>query len=444
MAIELAAARVTLFDIQELLARLNRSLPILAGRRRDIPDRHRTLEGAIRWSYELLESNQQRALRWLSPLESFDISTAVEVAKTSLDTIHSLVDKSLINRLGNGRFQLLQTVREFGMDRLDESGEGNDAAQRALLAFALRSLDQALERLHGPEQPAVLANLDSEHGNLRAAAQWAIANDRLAATQLAVRLGWYWLLRDHTGEGVSFLEALAASADGLPVGLRALLLGHYGRLLFYRGEALHADGDAAARNVLVDAEAAWQQTISERPLLPFERREHVVCLTFLGIAAGSSGDRSLARRAGLEAIAASDATGDDWCVGIAYWGLGTNLFLERCDADHRGDARALLETSVDHLRPTGDFWALGAPLLYLARQLLILGDSEQAGVIGTAALHAFQRAGGKWRMALALRHLAQVARAEGNRPEAQAKQEEADRLERELGQLASSPASRSI
>jgi predicted ATPase/DNA-binding SARP family transcriptional activator len=441
LAIELAAARITLFDTAELLARLNRALPILAGRRRDVPDRHRTLEGAIRWSYDLLESNQQHALRWLSPLESFDLSTAVEVAETSLDTLHSLVDKSLIRRVGNGRFQLLQTVREFGLDRLDESGE-SDAAHRALLRFALHSLDQALERLHGPEQPVVLANLDSEHGNLRAAAQWAITNDRLAATQLAVRLGWYWLLRDHTGEGVSFLEALAAPTDGVPIGLHALLLSHYGRLLFYRGEALRADGDAAARDVLVDAEAAWQRTIAERPLIPLERREHIACLTFLGIAAGSSGDRGLARRSGLEAIAIADATGDDWCVGIAYWGLGTNVFLDRCEAEKPDEARALLETSVDRLRPTGDFWALGAPLLYLARQLLISGDSEQARIIGTAALHAFQRAGGKWRTALALRHLAQVAQAEDNRPEAEAKQEEADRLERELGRLASSPASR--
>jgi hypothetical protein len=391
----------------------------------------------------LLESNQQHALRWLSPLESFDLSTAAAVAGTSLDTLHSLLDKNLIRRCGDNRFQLLQTVREFGMDRLDELGE-SDAAQRALLSFALQLLDQTMDRLHGPEQPSVLASLDAEHGNLRAAAQWAVKNDRLVASQLAVRLGWYWLLRDRTGEGVSFLEALAAPADELPAALHALLLGHYGRLLFYRGEALHADGDDAARLVLVDAAAAWRRAMAERPLVPGERREHVVCLTFLGIAAGSSGDRSLARGAGREAIAVAERTGDDWCTGIANWGLGTNLFLGRCEGDDPNEGRALLENSVDRLRPTGDSWALGAPLLYLARQMLILGDLDEARTTGTAALHAFQRAGGKWRTALALRHLAQVAMAEAKGPEADALQEEADRLERELGRLASGPASPTV
>ena len=166
LAIELAAARVSLFTADDLLARLNRALPILAGRRRDVPDRQRTLEGTIRWSYDLLHADQQFALRWLSPFDSFDLPTAATVTGSDLDTLHSLLDKSLIRRFGESRFQLLQTVREFGMDRLEEEGE-SEAAQRALLAYAGQLLDEASDRLRGPEQGTVLARLDIEHGNLR-------------------------------------------------------------------------------------------------------------------------------------------------------------------------------------------------------------------------------------------------------------------------------------
>jgi predicted ATPase/DNA-binding SARP family transcriptional activator len=437
LAIELAAARVSLFTLDELLVRLHRALPILTGQRRDVPERQRTLEATIRWSYDLLQPRHQRILRWLSPFDTFEPRAAERVSACDMDSLHVLLGKNLIRHAGGDRFELLQTVRQFALDRLQEHQE-SEAAYQALAGDAIDILSGAAVGLHGPEQAQSLARLDSEYGNLRAAAQWAMTDEPATSARLAVGLGWYWLLRNHTGEGVSFLQRFRTTADSLAPPLRAALLGTYGRLLFYRGEARHAISDTEdAREVLLEAEDAWErsgQDSSQRA----DCIERVATLVYLSIVAGSSGRRTLARETGLKAIAVGEATGDPWCTGLAYWALGTNVFLRRCDADNPDEVRKLLEYSIAQLRQAGDSWALGGPLLYLGRHLLAAGDTEAAFVTGTEALHAFRRVGEKWRTALALRHLANVAQTQGKSSAADSLRDEAEYLERELGDLATS------
>ena len=371
----------------------------------------------------------------MSPLESFDLGAAERLGDCSIESIHSLLDKNLIRRVGDDRFQLPQAVREFALDRLQEHHE-LDSAHRTLVAYAVEALTMAETGLHGPEQPAVLARLDVEYGNLRAAAQWALRDDPETAARLAVGLGWYWMLRNHTGEGVSFLHRFVQLAERLGPVQRAPLLGAYGRLLFYRGEALGTAGDGeAACDMLLQAEAAWQE--ADRDGLPRQDLiELVTTLVYLSISAGSIGNRVLARRAAQKAIVVGEATGEPWCAGMAYWSLGTNVFLGRCDADTADEVRETLERSVVYLRVAGDDWALGGPLLYLGRHLLMLGETEAGFVAGTEALQAFRKAGDKWRTALALRHLANVAAAQGKSATSESMREEADDLERELGTLA--------
>jgi predicted ATPase/DNA-binding SARP family transcriptional activator len=440
LALELAAARVSFFTLDDLLAHLDRALPILASQRRDVPDRQRTLEATIRWSYDLLPETQQHILRRLSPLDSFDLEAATFVSGASIDLLHSLLDKSLLRRVGDDRLQMLQTVREFCLDRLDESGESR-AAHGALLTYASKVLDEVAASLHGCDQPIALARLDFEYGNLRAAAQWAVHNDLGAAARLAIGLGWYWLLRNRLNEGLALMQGVYEEVDQLPDRTRAAVLGSYGRLLYYRGEAAHSFGDTCgARDILLRGEEEWRKAASAGVFQSDELIERIATLVYLGIASGSSGERELTRQAGDEAIAAGDATGEPWCIGLAYWGLGTNLFLDRCDANHPDEARHLLERAAGHLRQAGDYWALGGPLLYLGRQLLRTGDTAGAYQAGSEALHCFQTSGEKWRTALALRHLANVASARRQESVAVALGEQADQLERELGRLATVPA----
>jgi predicted ATPase/DNA-binding SARP family transcriptional activator len=436
LALELAASLVSLFTLDDLLTRLNRALPILTSQRRDLPERQRTLEATIRWSYNLLDGSQQQVLRRLSPFDSFDLTAASAIDGCSIELVHSLLAKNLVRRIGDDRFQLLQAVREFCLDRLEEQGESEDA-HRAMANYVDNLLEDTAGRLHGPAQGASLAQLDAEYGNLRAATQWAVDNDCLAAARIAIGLGWYWLLRNKIGDGVTFLTTVCGCIDELPLRVRAAVQGSYGRLLFYRGEALHSYIETcAARDLLIEAEEAWQQADEEGVLPTLSLRERVATLVYLGITAGSSGDRVLARDAGCEAITVGDATGDPWCIGLAYWGLGTNIFLGRCDPDYDDEARQLLERSVIHLRQAGDSWALGGPLLYLSRQLLASGDTEGAQVTGREALQAFQKAGEKWRIALAFRHLANLAVAQNRESAAVTLGDQADHLERELGHLA--------
>jgi predicted ATPase len=436
LAVELAAARVSLFTLDDLLVRLDRALPILTSDRRDLPDRQRTLEATIRWSYDLLQSGHQAVLRRLSPFDSFDLKSAISVSGCSIDLLHSLLAKNLVRRVGTDRFELLQTVREFAIDRLEELCEGEEA-YRAMINFSAALLNETTSRLHTRDQPTSLTRLDFEYGNLRAAVQWAVLNDPPEAARLAVGLGWYWLLRNRIGEGVTFSQGICRHLDRLPVRLRAAVQGSYGRLLFYRGEALQSIGDSRlALDVLIEAERQWRQAMEENSLSADDVFDRVATIVYLGIVAGSVGDRTLARKAGLEAIDAGTATGEPWCVGFAYWGLGTNLFLDRCDPDHADEDRELLELSVEQLRRAGDYWVLGGPLLYLGRQRLAAGDLEGAELVGRQALEAFQESGEKWRITLALRHLVNVASARGEDVIAAGLREEADRLEREIGDMA--------
>jgi predicted ATPase/DNA-binding SARP family transcriptional activator len=436
LALELAAARVSLFSLQELFFRLERTLPILSSPRRDIPDRQRTLDATIRWSYDLLPELQQKVLRCLSPFDSFDLTAAMAVSGSSLDLLQSLLDKNLLYRSRDGRFRLFQTVREFGLARLEEKRE-SEAAHQTLLTYMGGVLEGASAELHGSHQPRGLARLDTEYDNLRAAAQWAVNYDIAAGARFAVRLGWYWLLRNRISEGLTFLRTVHEALESLPVRTRAAVLGSYGRLLYYRGEALHSlDDTTTARDLLLRAEEAWREATGEGMTDDLDLIERVASVVYLGIAAGSAGDRVLARRAGDEAIAIADASADAWCIGLAYWSLGTNLFLDRCDPVRPDEARELLEHSVGLLRHASDFWALGGPLLYLARQRLAAGDTEGAFITGGEALEAFQTSGEKWRTALAMRHLADVASIRGDDASAALLREQGRQLEQELGRLA--------
>jgi predicted ATPase/class 3 adenylate cyclase len=173
LAIELAAARVKLLSAQQIEERLAQSLELLAGGARDMPQRQRTLWAAIDWSYELLAVEERRALRALAIFPGgFTIDAAGEVAETELETLGSLVDKSLIVRTADGRLSLLATIREFLRERLSLEGEVDAAAARHAAFY-----DAWLPHRHaqpGVENPA-LGDRAREADNVRALVEWVLA-----------------------------------------------------------------------------------------------------------------------------------------------------------------------------------------------------------------------------------------------------------------------------
>src|SRR5438067_9139270 len=187
LAIELAAARMKLLPPQALLARLDQRLAVLTGASRDVPARQQTLRNTIAWSYNLLDAVEQRLFRRLSVFVGGCTLQAAEAlcaalcdedgAVPVLDGVASLIDKSLLQQVEQEgkepRLVMLETIREYGLERLAASGE-MEATRQAHATYCLQLSEQAELELGGPQQTAWLEQLEREHDNLRAALQWTV------------------------------------------------------------------------------------------------------------------------------------------------------------------------------------------------------------------------------------------------------------------------------
>ena len=224
LAIELAATRVKILSPAALLARLEHRLPLLSGGAKDLPARQQAMRATIDWSHGLLSGEEQTLFRRLAvfaggcTLEAAEYVGGVGFASPpspppsppSLELVMALVDKNLL-RLDEDaddeqRFGMLETIREYGLERLAEAGEAT-AAREAHAVWCLDLAERAVPALSGERQAAWLARLTIEHDNLRAALGWAIAahNGELAQ-RLGVALAWFWRLRGHYEEGRRWLD----------------------------------------------------------------------------------------------------------------------------------------------------------------------------------------------------------------------------------------------
>ncbi|MCV0377423.1 tetratricopeptide repeat protein, partial [Microbacterium sp.] len=220
LAIELAAARVKVLSPAALLARLEQRLPLLAGGVRDAPERQRTLRATIEWSHELLTPDEQALFARLAVFRGgWTLEAAEAVTDADLDALHSLVDKSLVRvRPESGRFWMLETIREFAVERLIASGEG-DELQRRLGAFLLE-LGRSMSPYVAVEADW-LDRLTAEHDNIRTVLDHL---PRIGDYQLALELAesvWrFWAVRGHHAEAWQRLGAVLA-ADPTPTPARA-------------------------------------------------------------------------------------------------------------------------------------------------------------------------------------------------------------------------------
>src|SRR6266851_2800249 len=236
LAIELAAARMKLLSPEALLARLGRRLAMLTGGGRDVPARQQTLRNTIEWGYQLLNTWEQRLFGWLSVFVGGCTLQAAEVVCSVsddgsgqvLDGLASLVDKSLLQRMeqtGEGseepRLLMLETIREYGLEALTASGEGNSARQ-AHADYFLQLAEEAEPALKGPLLAEWLDRLEREHDNLRAALHWTIEGGR---AEMALRLGSalesFWVVSGHSNEGLAFMERALAGSAGVTANVRA-------------------------------------------------------------------------------------------------------------------------------------------------------------------------------------------------------------------------------
>ena len=360
LAIELAAARTKILTTAQILERLGRRLDLLTGGARDAPERQRALRSTIEWSYDLLDEHERTLFARLAVFAgSFSIEAAEAVVDADLDGLASLVDKSLLRETGQGRFFMLETLKEFATERLQASGEANQFRSRHadwMLELAL----EAEPHLEGRAEQAVwLDTLDPERDNLRAASATLRELDRGGhALRLLSALWRLWFMRGPLSEGRRLLEAALEAAPPEPGVERA-------RGLRVLGNLRHAAGE-------------WEEAaLLYGQALELSRRagdEHEEALALLGLAGAASarGELDLAKEHVKAGAKLARQCGEVRVVASATAYLGV-LAL------HEGDyaaARVCFEESLDAM--AGEEFGTVVNLSNLALVAFRSGDLPEA------------------------------------------------------------------
>ena len=249
LAIELAAAHIKLLPPKTMLEKLQESpLQLLTSGARDMPARQQTLRNAIRWSYDLLEDEEKYTFRWLAAFVggcTLEAAQSVIGVPASLDVLESLVGKSLVRQTemdGAPRLNLLETIREFGLEQLNHTHE-LESARRAHAEYYLTFAEDAERQLTGADQKNWLRRLEREQDNLRASLHWAMEHHEAEfAERIAGALQPFWLTRGYWSEGRRWLEeSLAMDSGAAPSSaIRAKTLYGAGVLTRFQGDFARA------------------------------------------------------------------------------------------------------------------------------------------------------------------------------------------------------------
>ncbi len=413
LAIELAAAKLRLLPAEALLARLARALPLLTGGGRDLPDRQQTMRGAIAWSYELLSSDERALLRRLAVfVGGFALDAAAAVAESAggdaFAGVEALAAQSLVHPVGAGpgepRFGMLETVREFGLEQLEASGEVDAVRERHAAFFA--ALAEAARASMVFHSGAELERLRAEDGNLLAALAWLERSaDPAPFVGLAAALLYYWFVQSRYGEGRQWLERAVVLGERTPVALRAPARTAAGMVAIFLGDYAGAEEHYAAAVALseeVDDPAGMAMALGGYGLLAYrqgayavarERLERGLALSqgadpadvagrtyrikqvqILGDVATAEGDLADAAARFEEVAALARSDGFDWYLSDALPGLG-NVALLRGDVDR---AEALYREAVPIAERFGDTLRLAGALVGLAAVAAARGQAELA------------------------------------------------------------------
>jgi non-specific serine/threonine protein kinase len=413
LAIELAAARVRLLSPAALLARLESALgapSILTGGPRDLPERQRTLHGAIAWSHDLLDADERAVLRRTAVfaggagLEAVAAVADPEARRQGaiLAAAETLIDKSLLQPAEPAgvepRVAMLETVREFALGELEAAGE-RAATERAHAAY-FRAFAERHEPDWGPEQPARLERLERDEDNLRAALAWALEHgDADPGLGLGAALRQFWRVRGRWAEGHRWLRRLLALPGATaPTAARAAVLHGAGLL------AVHLDGvhprDAEA--LLAESLALWRRLGDARQAAWVTRN--------LGLVAQFAGDGARLRARCEESLAAFRALGDRAGASSSLHGLARAAYT----AGERTRAVALAEESLALARDAGSAFDAAQALRALGSFAADRGDLAGARARLDEALAAARTARDAPMASGILVQLGQVARAGGH------------------------------
>jgi len=218
LAIELAAARVKLLTPEQIAARLDDRFKLLTGGSRTAVPRQQTLRALIDWSYQTLNETEQRALRWLAVFSggwTFESAESVLGESEAIDDLSGLINKSLViveEQEGESRYRYLETIRQYAMEKLLESGD-SVAARNHHRAYFLEYAKSVEEKLVSGQRLPWLNLLEIEHDNLRSALGWALEYDHESALQMVCSLSLFWLSHGYLTEGCNWCQAAITRAE---------------------------------------------------------------------------------------------------------------------------------------------------------------------------------------------------------------------------------------
>lgn len=402
LAIELAAARLRAMSIEELGARLDNRFGILTqGARTSLP-RHRTLRALVDWSYDLLDESEKAVLRRASVFAGgWTLDAAERVCgeaidrRSVLDLLTALEDKSLIVaevHRGATRFSMLETVRDFALDRLRESGEEVGVRSRHVDFLVQVALELQDARQGDDERRPKLERVARDIDNFRSALAWCADNGRNdAGLRLASRLKWHWRISGSFAEGRGWLERfLRCAPAGYPLADLA--------------QALNTAGVVAYLQTDYPASQAWHREALAIWRGLGETRFVSAELNNLGIIAMAQGDDAIARGHFEEALVLARETGDLRGIALRLQNLG----ILAGDMGDYARAEALLEESVAVGRGVGA-WAVAEARKQLGRVKHAQGDLRTARELLTEALDGERQFGDRAGTAQTLIWLAAVS-----------------------------------
>ena len=389
LALELAAARVTLLSTKQLLERLPQRLDLLRGGR-DADSRQATLRATIEWSHDLLDESEQRLFRRLAAFAGgCTLEAAEEVAGAELDPLQSLVEKSLV-RVSGERYWMLETIREFATERLEAAGEADDVL--GSLGVYLLALGESA-RLSAESEPGERPELvRPELDNFRRAIAWASDGDPELAFRLAISLELFWVLHDPF-EGARTLEGLLERNAAVAPELRA-------RALRTLGECSWTAGDQGT-SFIEESLAEFEQLGDERGVAIVRHR--------LGVTALVAHDLPRARRLFEASLATCRRLPDPKLEADAVLGLAS---VER-EEGHPARADELIEQSIVLLERIGHTWLLANALLNSAELSYELGQTQRANDRARASLLLAEELGDRQSIVYAIATLAIFASAAG-------------------------------
>jgi len=431
LAIELAAARVRSMSVDELSEHLDQRFALLTDGSRTALPRHRTLRSMLDWSYDLLTERERAMLRRVAVYAGgWTLASAEQVCPgdgidTSdvLEQMTSLIDKSLLvtdERAGATRYRMLETVRQYALDRLRDSGE--EARWRGChLAYFVALAEEFNEEKDGPTQQSWLTRIASEHDNLRAALAWSAEWRPIEGLRLANALSAFFHIRGHLAEGRDWLVRLldAAAVDRPPQ--RELARGKYAAAVFAVPQ-----GDYAAGKRLLQESLALYREIND----PNGAARALGALAWLSL---QQSDFPEAEVLAGESLDCARATGDRMLLfcGLAW------LAIALREQGRSAEARELYEQSLAQAREIGAPWEIGNVLKEIGRAECNEGRhdlAEKHFAEGIDILHGLGNLPG---VIDSLEGLASVAAATGAPRRAARLWGAADALRQEIGNLRS-------